>query len=78
MDKLQGFVSINDYRYAKIILEKSLLIYKKLSLFEIRCANKISRENIYNFKKSIMEQFSQLIVILEVQDENQKDDKTSI
>ena len=54
MDKLQGFVSINDYRYAKIILEKSLLIYKKLSLFERLCADKIIRENIGKLNKKLV------------------------
>lgn len=73
MDKLKSIVSISDYKYCKIILEQSLLLYKKINLYVRLWNNEMIRSNLLTLKNAIMEQFSQLIVILEVQDENQED-----
>lgn len=73
MNKIKGIISISDYKYTKKILEQSLVLYKKLNLYIKLCPNQMIRSNIIALKNSIMEQFSQLIVILEVQDENKKD-----
>ena len=63
-------VSVTDFKYAKEILSLTLLFYKKLQFYQNQAKEEAIRFKIEELSKNCLEQFEQLISILEVQDNN--------
>ena len=68
MNNLKNQVSVTDFKYAKEILELTLLFYKKIQLYQSQVQEEVIRAKLEEFSKNCLEQFEQLISILEVQD----------
>ncbi|CCZ85300.1 unknown [Firmicutes bacterium CAG:631] len=68
MNNLKNQVSVTDFKYAKEILELTLLFYKKIQLYQSQVQEEVIRAKLEELSKNCLEQFEQLISILEVQD----------
>ena len=68
MNNLKNQVSVTDFKYAKEILELTLLFYKKIQLYQRQVQEEVIRAKLEELSKNCLEQFEQLISILEVQD----------
>ena len=68
MNNLKNQVSVTDFKYAKEILELTLLFYKKIQLYHSQVQEEVIRAKLEELSKNCLEQFEQLISILEVQD----------
>ena len=68
MNNLKNQVSVTDFKYAKEILELTLLFYKKIQLYQSQVQEEVIRSKLEELSKNCLEQFEQLISILEVQD----------
>ena len=68
MNNLKNQVSVTDFKYAKEILELTLLFYKKIRLYQSQVQEEVIRAKLEELSKNCLEQFEQLISILEVQD----------
>ena len=68
MNNLKNQVSVTDFKYAKEILELTLLFYKKIQLYQSQFQEEVIRAKLEELSKNCLEQFEQLISILEVQD----------
>lgn len=68
MNNLKNQVSVTDFKYDKEILELTLLFYKKIQLYQSQVQEEVIRAKLEELSKNCLEQFEQLISILEVQD----------
>lgn len=68
MNNLKNQVSVTDFKYGKEILELTLLFYKKIQLYQSQVQEEVIRAKLEELSKNCLEQFEQLISILEVQD----------
>lgn len=68
MNNLKNQVSVTDFKYAKEILELTLLFYKKIQLYQSQVQEEVIRAKLEELSKNCLEQFEQLISILEVHD----------
>lgn len=68
MNNSKNQVSVTDFKYAKEILELTLLFYKKIQLYQSQVQEEVIRAKLEELSKNCLEQFEQLISILEVQD----------
>lgn len=70
MKNIQNFISVNDYCYVQDILLKTLNLYKTLMLYIKLCPNDVVKSHLVALKNNSLEQFNQIISVLQVQDEN--------
>lgn len=61
-------VSITDYHYAKEILSLTLIFFKKIECYKKNSSDEVVLSLLEELSTNLLEQFSQLITILEVQD----------
>ena len=73
MNNLKNQVSVTDFKYAKEILELTLLFYKKIQLYQSQVQEEVIRAKLEELSKNCLEQFEQLIAILDVQDNEHKE-----
>lgn len=72
MNNQKDKVSMTDFNYAKEILSLTLLFYKKLQIYQKMAKEEVIISKIEELSQNCLEQFEQLISILEVQDNEQK------
>ena len=68
MNNSKNQVSVTDFKYAKEILELTLLFYKKIQLYKNQAHEEVISSKLEELSKNCLEQFEQLLSILEVQD----------
>ena len=72
MNNEKDKVSMTDFNYAKEILSLTLLFYKKLQIYQKIAKEEVIISKIEELSRNCLEQFEQLISILEVQDNEQR------
>ncbi len=68
MKKNKNEITVNDFMCAKSILNMTLILYKKAKLYESLAKNISIKTKIKELSYNFLEQFEQMMNVLEVQD----------